>query len=616
MLKDGPSATTRRFLFGALLAILLFGSAHAQSLVAIAPADTVVAIRYGEGGSHYPAFMQDLKALHSDAHKSGLHDALVAQQAQTDDQDVAFYLAWLLDALDGNKRPLAVLTDECPQLSALDMAFPVPTEALFTLSMSPYAITPAAMVLMRFAADDVSAAAALQDAFIECVGEDLRLDQDGVPLSVVGDGSDMPIALARDGDLFMLGSQVDTLRGAIRRASGSSEASLASTPLGSSPAWTGSGLSAALSFEALAELTEGLGGMAGPDAAGAVQRLTSALRTVPYAAMRIEARPEGIVSESWVRVDPEGGDAALAALLRCDGCRVRPSVLVPADAIGTSALPLRLRAWTDYLIGFGESLASSMGEDVDIRSEIRDATGIDIEKDVLSWMGDRIDVVALPPVRTNLLGFAGQPASVMLIPVSSPEAAQAALQRLAEAAWPLVLELEDSMTRDLGIGLDQALATRTTMVRGIEVTRLQYGPTTDIAVAYLGNHLVVADPAAAIDRLIDTYQGGPTVFDNAAFSSILRQSPDDVMAFAIADEAAMLRLYQPLVAAMAQPMAFGLSAALSESELSPVGFTTLVEVSELPARALAVLADHLGVSRAWSMTTTDGAYSYSLTPLR
>lgn len=597
-------------------ALMVAAAAAAASVVALAPADSIVVIRYAAGGSSYPALEQDLEALDLASFDRAARGTLEALKGLADKEDVADLAALerMLDRFEGSHGLADALGQVCP--ATRDADIPHPAEALLSVSMAAPAAVPAATLIVRVDPQDVPALGALVDDVVGCFGDGPVLDQDGTTLHVLGNGSDQPITLAQHGALLIASTQVDAARGVVRRANGSSEPSLAGTPLGTLPALTGNGVSAGMMPAALADLLDGFGGMLGSSAQPAVQRLSRALRTVPYVAVRIEARPEGLVAESWLGVDDDRGDPALARLLRCETCRVRPNILVPADAFGVSSLPLRLRDGTSYLIDLTEELMAAAGEPLDLRQSLREHTGIDLDHDLFSWLGDRIDVVTLPPVQRNLNGILGQTATAVIVPVASVAQAKAGIARLTAAAQTMITELQHEASKDSDVRVDDFVATRSSPYRDIDVTRVQFGPTTDVGIAYLGNHLVIASPAEAIDDLVDTYLGGPNVFDDAVFRDILRQSPDAVSSFEMLDEGARLRAVEPLLAAMAQPIAFGVQAVVASAGSTSLSFADMLDAAELAGRIVSVIADHLGVSRGWTQATEAGVYGYTLLPIR
>jgi hypothetical protein len=216
----------------------------------------------------------------------------------------------------------AALTDVDP----MDLV----VEGLLTVSIAPFAPMPQALAVARVS--DVGVATALQDALVGCFGGP-SFDQDGVPLHVLGDGGDLPLIVARVGDLFLAGTDPNLVRGAIRRANGADEPSLADGALGSArAALAPGGVDLAFDAGALADVVEGLSGSLPPEANPLVLRAVAALRTFGSGATRAAGTTKGFGSSSVLVVPNDAPDAALARLLTSSPRAGRPLWLPTGSA--------------------------------------------------------------------------------------------------------------------------------------------------------------------------------------------------------------------------------------------------------------------------------------------
>jgi len=592
----------------------------AAPLTALAPASTLLAVHVSDMGASYPALAHALagldtaggratltnvlRTLASAAHGPAIHDDRAAQALGT--------AARMLQ--DGSARDAA--RSACPELDKRTL--PSPREALLAVSATSYAPLPAALLLARVAPDARTAADEALAALTRCFASGAPLEQDGVSLQPLALGAST-LTVARIGDVVAVASSVDLLRAAVRLAHGSGEPALADRVPAPVPALNGPGVGVSVDMAGIADLLGSLPAVASDATAAAARaKLQVALRTVPLVAARLSAQPQGLLLESWTRVDAAGGDPALAALLRCDGCRARPSLLVPADAWAVDASPLRLQAWTNYLAALGRDVAAAGGGAIDPLALLKQQTGLDLAADVFPWLGTVATTVSLPAPAGTPQALVGAAAQLTIVPVASPDRARAGLSRLAPALEDLLARLAHGGTGAAALqaaGLDPRamIATRSERYRDVAITRIQLGPSTDLGVALVGSRLVLASPSAALHGVIDTYRGGPTLHAGP-LAAALATAPAEAHAVWAGDEAARLRGAASTLRALSQPAAFALQSGMAGALRTaapagtaagqgpqPPGLGALLDATELPADALDIVAAHLGTSRGWSL---------------
>lgn len=594
-------------LAGALLAFS--GAAAPPPLAALAPASTFLAVQVVPGGASYAGLASDLAALPVKAAAGTLETALRVVRGDVTSASSTGDAARLIDtvlALLQGRRPADALTRACPALASSPL--PRPEGALLAVSATPYAPLPAALVVARTAPGDAAAAGAAVRALTGCFGAGAALQQSGVALQPMSVGG-TTVFVAVDGDLVAVASNADLLRAALRLARGSGESSLAAQLPASVPALDGPGLGIVLRARALGNVVAVLPGLAAdPTARAARGRLASALRTVPLAAAHLRAAPEGVLFRSWTRVATDGGDAVLAGLLRCQGCRARPSLLVPANAVSVAAEPLRLEAWTDYLSGLVRDVAAAGGSDIDPLALLKQRTGLDLAADLFPWLGRVATEVAVPAPAGTPQALVGAPARVTIVPVASADAARAGLARLGPSLRALVARLPNAGAGGAAVAPAALIATRTERYRDVSITRIQIGPSADLGVALVGSRLVLASPSAALHAIIDTYRGAPTLH-GGPLASALAAAPAGASAVWASDDAAMLHGSAALLRTLSQPLAFAAQAGLAAAQrhagtpgAGPApGLADLLAVAELPSDALDTLASHLGVARGYSL---------------
>ncbi len=619
-LRPGTSLPALLRVVAATVALGAAAAGAAASLTALAPASTLLAVHVAKAGASYPALSSALADLDTAGAAATLTDVLrtlasAANAPSVHNDGAAQALSTAARLLqDGNARD--ALHSACPDLGRSPL--PSTREALLAVSATSYAPAPSALLLARLAPDAHAAADDAIAALTRCFGSGAPLGQDGVtlqPLSLKGS----ILTVARIGDVVAAATSVDLLRAAVRLAHGTSEPSLADRIPDAVPALNGPGVGVSVDMAGIADLLGSLPGIASDATARAARtKLQDALRTVPWVAARLSAQPEGLLVESWTRVDAAGGDPALAALLRCDGCHARPSLLVPADAWSVDASPMRLQAWTTYLAGLARDVTAASGGEIDPLALLKQQTGLDLGADLFPWLGTVATTVELPAPAGTPQALVGAAARVTIVPVASADRAQAGLSRLGPALEQLLARLPRGGTgagalKAAGLDPQAMIAIRRERYRDVAITRVQSGPGSDVGVALVGSRLVVASPSAALHSVIDTYRGGPTLHAGS-LATALATAPADAHAVWAADDAARLRGAASILRALSQPVAFALQSGMAGARQAAGGAGTpggqgptppdlghLLDVTELPADALDAVAAHLGTSRGWSL---------------
>jgi hypothetical protein len=378
------------------------------------------------------------------------------------------------------------------------------------------------------------------------------------------DGTDLPLLVADIEGVMALSSNPDVLRGVIRRAKGAVEPSLAGTDLyqRSLAFFREGGFGFSINTAALAEALSGFAGLLVDDPAlsGLVQRGLAALQTLGGIAGRLALTAEGVELESVVAVDPAGGDAALADLLLCRDCAVAAPLMAPQASVSVQAFRLPLRSIFDYLQSWLRELEPIAGEPLDLRQLAQELLGLDLDAALFDWLGEEVYAIGLEPFGSDLRTLLYQPAQAWVIPVTSPEAAQAGLEALGETALPLLEALLEGEA-DLPRGVLQGASERY-LYNDVEIDRHRFSFNIDIGVAYLGNFLVIGAPAKALHALIDTYAGAPSILDNPDFRAAVADHPEGVSAFRYANDREQLASLAELLALFGQPLAFVLTAGI------------------------------------------------------
>ncbi|UCH26739.1 MAG: hypothetical protein JSV66_03570, partial [Trueperaceae bacterium] len=585
------------------IAMLVFVNAQSQPLATLAPADTVVtlSLRSQEVGDQ--TLGRDLAELDW-AGAGATLTKLINFLAETGSDFDLDELSEILEVISAPGDLLAELEGFCPQVTDLSLPFKgLFTDALLTVSFTPFNPLPAVTAFSRVEQDALPAANALQTVLIDCLTFSEPLEQDGIPLYVLGDGSDLPIVIGAVDDIFMASSNPEVLRSAIRLYNGSEDSSLADTPLWhTSQRLNQSGLGFSLNLAAVANVLEGFAAFVvdGPEIEYLFNRALAALRTLGGVAGNIGATEEGLLSEALIAVDPNGGDEELASLLLCRTCKATTPFLAPETSARVSSQYVPLRELFAYIQGWLDGLAPIVGEDLDLKTLLRNELGLDLDTALFDWIGSKLHTVMLEGVSSDLKTLLYQAPRVFIVPVSSPEEARAGLDMLGQVLAPFTQEIVSglnplSMLSDpLDLNLDNlgdgTFVSRPYQYRGIDIERFLTGPNLNIGYAFVGNSLVFGSPAEAIEALIDTFNGEPSILANRAYRAATSNSPNGSWSRQYSNDHELVSGIADLVDLVAQPLAFGISAALEASASteasepfdefgSELGFTDLFGLS-------------------------------------
>jgi hypothetical protein len=566
-----------------LIAALAFPAAVAQEapLERLAPRETVLALGLTPGPLPEGSLDDALAALDVEAARqawSALRDA--AEDLDLDalgdlGRRLPLPLLMLGEMADGVPAPGGMmdgLTQRCPDLDAdaealLEDAWA--EDLLLAVAMDAFAPLPGVLAVARVAEGSVADAAALQERLIGCFGGETIGSQDGVDLVLLGDGGDLPLVVARRGALFLAGTRPDVVRGAVRRAAGADEPSLADDP----SALPGEGTGARLTVrpDLLADIVQARVPVPPePGASDALQRATEVLRTFGSFSARVELTDEGVRTRTALAVRRDGGDAELADLLTCAACRASGPFLASGDAVTVTGSTLRLRAWVDWLDGLTEDLSGTMGQPTTLRGALAEQIGIDLDEALLGWIGDEMHTVRFSGIGPDLRDLLQQPPNLVAVPVASPEAGRAGVEAFATAvlrAADQLSALDDEMPD--AEALQGLIAVDEREAAGVPYHRVRIGPTTSYGVGVVGNRLVIAGPARTFARVVALQREGGDAFGSEGWRSVQDLAGDSRLAWAYGDGGADLRGLAQLLDLAAQPAAFGARAALEAAGDGP-----------------------------------------------
>lgn len=567
--------------------LLLCGLSFAQSLANLAPKDTVLSLGWSSNSKVIQSLGDDLANLDWLKAEETLMKLSNVLSGASDFTEFSQMLN-MMQNMEDQGGMLEEVYAMCPSFEGLMPKFEsykgqhVPFDALLTVGLSAFSPVPSVTALIQFKSNYSEAMLELQKVMLDCAessgqAEVSTLDQDGVTLYVMGDAGDFPIVVGSYNDLFFASTNPETLRSIVRKAKGATEESFADTRLAQEIAarfdTSGNNLSFSLDLAQIADVAEGFSDFVidGPETEYLVNRGLSMLRTLGGVAGQVSASSEGLLTESILTVNPEGGDPALLDLLLCDHCKASSPYLAPSGSVAVSSAYLPWRELYTYVQTWVSGLEPITGERLDVKEILRDEFGFDLDVALFNWLGSEFHQVVLEPVSTDIKTLLYSPAQYMFVPVSSVDAAKAGIAQLEDSFIPLLLNLAEefnvpnSLEDELGLTtLEQMVAVRPYTYKGVEINRVQFSLNGDIGYGFVGNYLVVGTPASAVERAVDTFAGARTLMDDAAYKAA-RGDLKDVSSFYYSDDQVQMRGLADVLEVASQPLAFGVTAGLQAS---------------------------------------------------
>lgn len=584
------------------LALFFAFSASAQeareaTLASLAPVDTVLALSITAGDD---IDMSELRAAFEQLEWDEAREALqhIAQffidtgaLEQLDaDYDVILMLEELFNMLSEEPEELDMnarldkflmtmsegevgLADICEPIANMDLqGFSlVGEEALLSVSINQFSPLPSITALTRFAEDKLELVQEVQQELMSCIttqmGEDmvLELEQDGVPLYVLGDGGDFPILMGSVNDVFFIGTNPDNLRAVVRLAQGSDEDSYAKGELFQSQAQftQAQGIGLAVDFNAIADVAEGLGFLVIEDEISEYlfTRGIAVLRTLNQASAQLVISDEGIISESVLQVNPEGGDEALAALTLCDTCTISLPEFLPAYSTAASAQYLAFEPFFAYLQGWLDGLEPLLEEELDLKM-IANEFGLDLDALLFDWVGDAIVSAQFEPTGASLASWVYNPESAFLIKVKDKEAAQAGREAWS-ALMPQIVEMltmfEDMDADFEGLSFYNDVAHEAYEYRGYAIDRYRWSFNVDVSMFYIEDaeamYLAIVSPFDTAEAFIDALEAGQGLSDNLGYQQLLDFAPERANYISFADTQANNQYLREWAEVISQPVA-------------------------------------------------------------
>ncbi len=567
-----------------VLGALCLPVAAAQSLAELAPGASVVTLGLTSSGPGFDTLAQDLAEL--DWERAAMTLEALARfleesgAAAEIDRDVEEIIGFLLSARDFDQEEIInEVFGLCPAAGEIlldDPSILKGENALLTVSLNEFSPVPAVTALAQMSEDQAGAAATLQTEIIACL-EDLgaplqTLEEGDTTLYLIGDGSDLPVIVTSVNDVYVIGTNPETVRGVVRRATGADEPNLAGTNLyeNAQEILDQDGISLTVNFDGLAQVAGSFRGLvtgSAPDVVGYLyDRGISVLRTLNGYAGNLGQSDEGLLFETVLTVNPDGGDPALAELLLCDTCTVDTPAFAADDSVVVLGQYVALEEVFDYLQTWLDGAEEFIGP-IDARELLASQVGFDIDTAIFDWFEQEVYSVTYEPISSDLATLVYQPEQVLGIAISSQEAAEAGFaefDRLLPILTGLASQAADD---DVPVDALTQVATGSFEYEGVTVDTYRFSANVDVGVAYVDNLLLVASPSYAVERAIDVLNGDrPSISDNDDYAEISGAWPS-TPGFSFSDDQTQLESVTDLLSLFTQPAAFIVSTGLQAARV-------------------------------------------------
>ncbi|HEX7023050.1 MAG TPA: DUF3352 domain-containing protein [Trueperaceae bacterium] len=567
-----------------LLALLLAAApACAQDLAAFLPGDTLLAL----GISRLNANQDKLQGFLDKYEELGVGEALEALMQEGEDElpeDAT-------GALDGIQQDLK-------GLSVFDL---VGQDAVVALSASPFDPVPSLLFLSRLS----HAAAGRFDKVVADLAASAdthmqTLQESGTTFYVLpqSDTSSplQAVAFAKAGNLLVVASKPDALRGVLRLRNGSQEPSFVSGegyrqvfgPLGSG------NFRYYVDYAQIAKVAQPFTQGIGLDPL--VKRLVSAFATAGRVGGVLRLTDAGYESESFQAVDAQGGDEALYTLLTAPArADLGTTAFVPADALAYSSSTVDLSGWWGYLNKLSTTVPQ-LGSD--LNSLVRSFVGVDLQAVLFDWAGSHVSTVtvnAAAPAKPgmpaeNLLGD-----FVYLIEAVDEEAAAQGLQTLFENVGRQLAAMSSATG---GAPADIASESE---VAGVTVHSYDISAGLQLSYALADGYALIATSPAAMRAVLQA-QAAP----GSKVRDLVEELPGDATSVTYTDSRAVLRSSARQLGSQIQLMA-GLSGA------SNLDFDAVSRASNAVEEFLRYVAGRAGISLGYGTRGAEGIYGHSST---
>jgi hypothetical protein len=402
------------------------------------------------------------------------------------------------------------------------------------------------------------------------------------------------LAYSLQNDLLLLSSNPNVMRGLLRQLGGSNDPNLSnSDSYAKALAQYGTANTYSyLDFARIVDIASPFARQAGFDAL--IDRLVMAFQTAGVVGGVSRFSDDGLESQGFQAVNPDGGDASLLALLTTPATADH-SVLerVPANALSVNVSHADLTGWWNYL----NEIASSqpeLGGDLDA---ILLGFGLDLRTTFFNWVGNQVTTITTGVAESvepgmpasNLLGE-----SVYIFDTSDETAAQAGIDSLIQTISAQVAAFADPSG-----GMGDASQTLED-INGVSVTTLDITDGVSLSYAVTGGQAMLATSKDGLAKVLAS-QGSMSGLEEV--QGLLTLIPEDASSFTLSDNKATLEGSSQQIRSSIQ-MTAGLGGASGLNFEATDAFAGKLE------EFMSFIASRMGYSLSYSQREAEGVKSY------
>ncbi len=586
----------KRFFFAVALSLTL-STSFAQDLAKLLPADTFFALGMQDWVSHQDklqpyidefnrlelgkAFTAMMDSEASSESEDGESQSPITDAAKAQDD---FLKQW--QERMGDTHMLDIFGQEAWIGISAAVSSPIPTFTLVT-RLSPDAISKVQQMIDEESPKQNAETMQEGDFSFYVITESAEsAESETVPLVM---------SYSLQNDVLMLSSSPDVMRGVLRQFGGSSDPNFSSSETHTKALgqYGTANSYSYLDFASIINIAAPFGRQFGFDAL--IDRLVMAFETAGISGGVSRFTDDGVETQGFQAVNPEGGDTTLLALLTSAATADRAALdTVPADALSVNVSHADLNAWWSYL----NEIASSqpeLGGDLD---GILLGFGVDLKTTFFNWVGNQVTSITTGVAESvepgmpasNLLGE-----TVYIFDASDETAAQEGINSLIQTISTQVAAFADPSG---GTGNSQQTSED---IAGVNVTTLDITSGVSLSYAVSNGKAMLA---TSKDGLKKTLEAQDSITSLGPVQDLLFSIPDDASGFTIANNKATLEGSASQIRSSIQTTA-GLGGAAG------LDFEATDKLAGKIEEYLGFVASRMGYSVSYNQRGADGIKSFS-----
>jgi hypothetical protein len=575
--------------FISLILVIFISSTLAQDLAKLLPAETLLAFGMQDWVSH----QDKLQPYIDEFNRLELGKAFMAMVNTEDSEGEGDSQSPITDAAQAQDDLLKQWQEKLGDVELIDI---FGQEAWMGISGSSSSPIPAFSLVTRLNPDVVTKMQSFIDEESATQSAETMTEGD-YSFYVVTDTSAETLntlAYSLQGDVMLLSSSPDVMRGLLRQLGGSNDPNLSTSDsyaraLGQ---YGTANIYTYIDFATAIGIVAPLARETGFDAL--IDRLVMAFETAGVLGGVSRFTDDGMESQGFQAVNPDGGDASLLSLLTTSATADRSALdSAPADALSVNVSHADLTSWWNYLNEIAAS-QPELGGDLDA---ILLGFGLDLRTTFFNWVGNQVTTITTGVAESvepgmpasNLLGE-----TVYIFDTSDEAAAQAGIDSLIQTISTQVAAFADPSG-----GMGDASQSNED-ISGVNVTTLAITAGVSLSYAVSNGKAMLATSKDGLSKVLAN-QGSMSSLDDV--QGLLTLIPEDASGFTLSDNKATLEGSAGQIRSSIQ-MTAGLGGAAGLNFDATDAFAGKLE------EFMTFIASRMGYSVSYSQREAEGVRSY------